>query len=491
MRFVTVSQWIMVLVVAFSALNILPLIVIPVSAAILVGMVGVAQLIAEKRVKDLFEGPRKYFIVFVILNISYAWLIGVNILDPHLYRHEFKYFVSFAVFIFLSILPYSKSTEKIVFTTLIAVAGFSFLWFIFSLVDWNFYSLYLYPYLGVIWEHYPIENIYLGPYQSHNSAGGFYTFLLLMFLAILQTDMAHNRSKIVFGALCVTIVCIFFTGSRSYMLALGVLTIPMMGFLLYDRQNRRIHFSNARGLYFWGLALVFVAAVIGTLKMRTFQAPSFMVAKYRHQVTIQNGRVKEFEYLRQNSVNVRVFLWKRAFDDFIQSPIIGVGASRFDSDKDVINSEPRITLHEVSPELLDLSHIKIDYLKGFLYRINVSKTNIHLEQEPHNAYFQVLAEGGLVMFSIFVAMYFTLARKLHSLTTERRRESDLFVGLATGTRNALLCLCVSSFFGSHLLGIIPLAAILALSAYLISYSKSAELEPPCGLPSASNARIST
>lgn len=471
------------LVIAFSSLNILPLIIFPSAASILLGVVAVFGLVRSGKFSEIFAGPRKYFIAFVVLNIIYAALIRVNVLDPHLYRHEFKYMISFGVFVGLSLLAYKKRTEIIVYYTLIGAAAFSFAWFVYSLIDRSFFNLYLYPYLGVIWERLGLEHIYLGPYQSHNSAGGFYAVLCLIFLGLLKTEKDSRRSTVVFVSLLMILLCFFFTDSRAYMLGLAIIASISLGTILYGTWKKRAGFQSALTRYSLGASIILLVSIGGAFRTHMYMIPMFVASGGSKSVAggfgggggffsfpdENNKRFNNIKGLRRHSVAARFFLWKKALEDFYWSPIIGVGASRFDSDKSVINSEPRITLHEVSPELLDLSKIKIIYIDGFLYRINVSKTNIHLEQETHNAYLQVLAEGGILMFMIFAAMYYFLMKDLFRFSAiPREGFSDRLMGLAVGTRNALFCLFISSCFGSHLLGVIPLSAVLALSAYLIS-----------------------
>ena len=242
--FPVINQWVMGFVIAFSSLNILPLIIFPSLAALFLGLIAVLGLIKERKIPLIFAGQRKYFIAFIVLNIVYAGLIGVNILDPHLYRHEFKYMIPFSIFISLSLLVYKKQTETIVYYTLNGVVAFSFFWLIFSLIDRHFYNLHLYPYLGVIWERVGLEPVYLGPYQTHNSAGGFYAILSLIFLGLLKTVRDSRRSIIVFVELILILICFFFTHSRAYFLALAILTATMLGIHLFKIRKTRTGFRE-------------------------------------------------------------------------------------------------------------------------------------------------------------------------------------------------------------------------------------------------------
>ena len=399
-----VSMWILVFMIVFSSLNILPLIILPSIASAGIGIIAFINAIKSKNVKTIFISSRKYFLSFIIINIIYAALIGVNILDPHLYRHEFKYMISFFVFVALSMAVYPKKTEDVLFYAMIGISIFSFSWFLFSLIDGSFYSLLLYPYLGVIWEHIGVETIYLGPFENHNSAGGFYAILSLILLGILSKVKDSSRTWMVLMSLVFVQICFFFTDSRAYFLALAILSIVILGTILYGKIIKKKENSGVGTYpkaYVVGTVLLFLFSSLGGMRTHMYLVPAFL----KHQQSI--NKFNNVNGLRRHNITTRFFLWKKAWKDFYQSPIIGVGASRFDSDKEVINSEPRVTLQEVNPELLDLSNVKIDYIQGFLYRINVSKANIHLEQETHNAYLQVLAEGGIVMFLIFFAMYYS------------------------------------------------------------------------------------
>ncbi len=477
-----INQGALVLVLACSSLSIIPLIVVPGAVSFFAGLVAIVRLARSKQLQEVFSGSRKYFIAFIGVSLFYAGLIGVDIFNPHLYRHEFEYIVTFGIFIALSLLTYPRKTEVVVANTLVAIVAFSFFWFIFSLVDFRIFKTYLnsfYPF-GLVWERGSVENIYNGPFQSHNSAGGFYAILSLLFLGMLKSEAMFRKRSWIMVALCLTLILFFFTDSRAYALSLGIVTVIVLGKTLYQWRKGWVTGKGLPGIYLGAVLIIFLVSASVFLKTHVYMLPSVILSGKSQQGNTrpEGQKFQKVRGVRPKNVETRLFLWKRAWKDFLESPIVGVGPARFDSDKSVIRSESPSALVKIDPKLLDLSHVKIEFLKGFLYRINVSKVSLHLEQEVHNAYLQVLAEGGIVMFAIFVAMYYSLARKLHSLTLAKVSESDLFVGLAAGTRNSLFCLCISSFFGSHLLGVIPLATVLAMSAYLISASKQADYDPP-------------
>jgi len=466
-----ISMWVLVFMIVFSSLTILPLLLLPSIASAGIGMMAFINAARSKNVRMIFISSRKYFLAFIVINLIYAALIGVNVLDPHLYRHEFKYMVSFFVFITLSMAVYPKKTENVLFYAIVGSSIFSFSWFLFSLLDRSFYSLSLYPYLGVIWEHVGGEPVYLGPFQNHNSAGGFYAILSLILLGIMSKVKDLFYTRIALLSLILVQICFFFTDSRAYFLVLSILSSIMLGIIIYRRKIGNVDVGMYPKGYVVGVVLLLLFSGMGGIRTHMYLVPNFIKESFMNKC-YDCHKFRNINGLRPHNITTRFFLWKKAWKDFYQSPIIGVGASRFDSDKEVINSAPRVTLKEVNPELLDLSNVKISYIKGFLYRINVSKVSIHLEQETHNAYLQVLAEGGVVMFLLFAVMYYSLYMDLNITTTMKREEfSDLFLGLAVGARNSLICLCISSMFGSHLLGIIPLLAVLSLSAYLISFAR--------------------
>lgn len=457
-------------VIVFSSFNILPLIILPFFASILLGLRSTMKEIRKNEtILELFRSPRRYFILFIFLNFVYAILIGVNIFDWRLYRHEFKYVVPYMIFIMLSILKYRKDSGEKIINTFIAVSVFSFSWFVFSLVDIGFKNMHLYPYLGTIWEQYGVEKIYLGPYQTHNSAGGFYSVLALILLSILRTELDFRRSVIVLLSFILIIICFFYADSRAYEVALLIMSL----LLLFE--NLKIRALKAHPMpfnvfYNIGLGILLSVSILSAARTHIFMLPKYFVVH-----SILHEHMQSFEKikgLRPHNINTRFLLWKIALDDFKKSPIIGVGPSRFDADVKVINSIPLATREAVNPDLVDTSHLEANYATGFLYRVNISKNNIHTEQEVHNAYLQVLAEGGILMFSLFILMFSSVLCKITSALNSQDLIDSQLTGLFLGARNALLCLFISSFFGSHLLGVIPLTFVLAVTAYLFSYSEN-------------------
>jgi len=454
-------------IIIFSSFNILPLIILPFFAVIFLGPIAIIrEFLNGEKISELFKGPIKYFALFIFVNLLYAFLIGVNIFDWRLYRHEFKFVVPYVIFIFSNIFLFKNNSKERIVNTLIIVSFFSFLWFIFSLVDVGFKNMYLYPYLGTIWEHYGIEKIYLGPYQTHNSAGGFYAVLALILLGVLRTELDLKRSVTIFLSFFLILICFFYADSRAYEISLSIISMILLSKTLKIKFLKKDSIpSNV--FYNIGLIVLLSVSIISAVRTHIFMLPRYLIAHYNHHKLDQH-KFEKVMGLRPHNVNTRFYLWKIALEDFMKSPIIGVGPSRFDEDSKVINSIPLLTRMAVNPDLIDTSHLEIRYTTGFLYRINTSRINIHTEQEVHNAYLQVLAEGGILMFSLFFLMFYSVLSKLISMVGSKDIWELKLTGLVFGTRNALFCLVISSFFGSHLLGVIPLTLVLAISAYLFS-----------------------
>jgi O-antigen ligase len=457
-------------VIIFSSFNILPLIVLPFIGTVLIGSLTLLRdFLSNKITKEILFLPGILFVVFSFMNIFYAYIIGVNIFNKLLYRHEFKFIVPYLSFFFFSILSYKKLFEFKIKNTLILLSLMSFFWFVFSLMDDGFRNMFLYPYLGTIWERYGNESIYLGPYQTHNSAGGFYAVLSLMLLGILKVETSKIQSRLIFLSLFAVLVCFFFTNSRAYELSLFIIAVILL--LTTVKKNNIRTYLGSHLPYSVALLMILSVTALSATRTHLYLIPDYLSSKNSNSKNSNQYKFNNVAGLRRHNINIRLTLWKIALEDFFKSPIVGVGASRFDTDVNVINTIPIVTRKSVNPELLDTSGIRNKYVSGYLYRINISNSHIHTEQEVHNAYLQVLAEGGLLFFSMFITMFCLVFFKISRIIGSNRLQNSSVTGLALGAKNSLGCLFISSCFGSHLLGVIPLTFVLAITAYVFSFDR--------------------
>ena len=86
----------------------------------------------------------------------------------------------------------------------------------------------------------------------------------------------------------------------------------------------------------------------------------------------------------ETNVAIRYVLWAIAINDFIQSPLIGVGATRYDDDPLVLLTFPEISDEE------RLNFESPEFLESFLIKVNVGDFQKHTDQHAHNLFLKSL-----------------------------------------------------------------------------------------------------
>ena len=90
----------------------------------------------------------------------------------------------------------------------------------------------------------------------------------------------------------------------------------------------------------------------------------------------------------------------------------------------------------------------VKYLNIPFFHVNISSFTFHTDQHAHNVYLHLLAEGGIVLFGLFVLMYYTLINQLWKVY---KYAIDGDKGLSIGTLYAIACVAIASLFGNNLL----------------------------------------
>ena len=241
-------------------------------------------------------------------------------------------------------------------------------------------------------------NIFHGLFRAHNAAGAIYAIATLISFSLLVGEknpalvsppsfwlatnfagMALSQSRTAYVAFLVALLLTFFrdraTLARAFKYATPIL-VPLLYLLLI-------------------------------------------------QPTVAH-RTQEVSDLEDPNIVSRFFYYQRAFDDFVQSPIVGTGFARF-------NDELK-------------NYTGIPYLVYFA----TSGSIVNDDSHAHNSYLHFLAEGGLVGLFLMLAVWISLYRWLD-------RQKQIFAAGSFGKKlaEAIQASIVLEFlmsFTEHMMG---------------------------------------
>ena len=220
-------------------------------------------------------------------------------------------------------------------------------------------------------------------FESHNAAGGFYMILLAYLVGRAVVDGLRDR----FVPLLATMVALLLSDSRGSVVAVAVAVVLRLSRTRHPR-----------------VTLVAVAVIVGAL------LAGLAVC---HQIWVDNGSIFLYDYSDFGSVadglsfdeialgerpgtilHRLFFLYPMAIDLFLQSPIFGVGFTRFDDFPVQIQGVAGVLAFNHGP---------------------VQHTNLH----AHNSYLHIAAETGIVGLCL-------LYRFLSGMFRTFKAHADLF-----------------------------------------------------------------
>lgn len=428
-----VTDLILLFAVACSSINIVPVLLVPLSVAGLLLAVVSAYF---GRPPSIPLSARSYA-VYIVASVAYVVVTGIDIFQYALFRRELKFIVPFGAFIIFSILRYHRPIGQAIYSVLITIAFGSFGYFVLTSMAAVILGQYDNPLFPATWEQYePGRVLYLGQFITHSAAGGFFAALgfILLGLSINMDRQGHQRTialLAVFGVL----VMLLATSSRAFMLA------TLVTGLYIGAERSRWH-ALAKKFFFPMIAMVFVGLLLGRLS-----GVGGMMTE----------SVSGSETIRSHNITVRWILWREAINDFLRSPLTGIGISRFDDSTVVVSTLP--AAENVTKG--DQQFIGMRYLA----EIDMGPGKIHTDQHAHNVYLHILAEGGLLFFLLAVVIW---KRTMKLLMDYCSVTSGMERGLAEGIRYALICVAIASLFGNNLLAVIPMCMLLSLAGYVQS-----------------------
>jgi len=309
-----------------------------------------------------------YFLVSALL---YA---PAQLMQPDFYRRDGNFFVTFLPLLLLGVfrleLPQNLPLEKVARIFVLWATAFLFCAWLIRPTD----------------EMYTLHHI---SFITHNAAGGFTAVVLA--LAAGFSDQWRQRYfllvSLVLGFLLLA------TGSRGSILALGVAFVQVV--VLRERWNR-----------------ILVAAALLLL---------IGVLLYGYPIWVESGRAySEFtsealslDITRGSSIiNRLLYLWPRALDNFLKSPLFGQGFGSYND-------------------------IPYAFRDTGLFVLNTGGVLTNSDAHAHNSFLHLLSETGLAGLALMVLFL----AKVHALIAN----SDSAPGLKDGMLTAFWVVIWSSF----------------------------------------------
>jgi O-antigen ligase len=206
-------------------------------------------------------------------------------------------------------------------------------------------------------------DIFHGFFRAHNAAGAIYAMATLVAFALLALDKEPSLLSVSAFWVGSNFVGLILTQSRTAYVA-------FLGALLLSFYRRRETLWNA-----------FKYGVLILIPLLYFLLVQPVV----------NRRTEAVSNLEDPNVVMRFLYYQRAFDDFVQSPIIGTGFGRYNDDLK--------------------GHVGIPHLVYFA----TSGVSVNNDLHAHNSYLHFLAEGGIVglalMLSIWISTFLWVGKE--------------------------------------------------------------------------------
>ena len=221
--------------------------------------------------------------------------------------------------------------------------------------------------LGLSWLPEPLQfmhnaslssQIFHGFFRAHNAAGAIYAMAALLAFSLLARGKTPSLLSWPSFWLAASVVGLMLTQSRTAYIAFFATTLLMF---FYKKQS-----------------------LINALK---YGIPILLPILYflLLQPTVSH-RTQEVSDLEDPNVVTRFLYYQRAFDDFVQSPIVGTGFGRFNDQLKIYSGVPHL----------------LYFATGGSF--------VNSDEHAHNSYLHFLAEGGIVGLGLMLGVWIALFR---------------------------------------------------------------------------------
>jgi O-antigen ligase len=291
-----------------------------------------------------------YTLLFYLVSILSVLLYRpASLVDFNFYRYDANFIISYAPFLYLPFLCHRQDINQL------------FRVFIYSAVAINIPA---YIYFFFIWNPY-----YMTLYSATNAAGGFYSIICALLIALLVND----RKWIHAAALLFMFILLLETTSRGSLLGLTG------GFFIW--------WLWRKGLRYAGIMVIGSIILVQVVLIANFYS------YYKVDTTTDEyARMSDGEYFNTKQTNIYQRLlreWPRGVDLFLRSPLVGYG---FGS----LNDRP---YHDKG------------LVPGVIER-NDSNNVIFNAAHAHHSYLHILGEQGLLGLLLIIGIWSTIYRFL-------------------------------------------------------------------------------
>ncbi len=207
-------------------------------------------------------------------------------------------------------------------------------------------------------------------FLSHNAAGGFYSVIGAMALGIYL----HSKNKLYLFYAIMFIFFLYMTNSRGSILAI----MAAFGYSLIKFKKPFLVFTIFLLIQFFIVQETYPTWV--SMGKIMSENANYTVSSAAQGIDFQ--RVGTF-------IDRLYYLWPRAFDNFIHSPLLGLGFGSYD--------DLYYRYSDVIPHLLAIK-------EGAMVR--------HSEAHAHNSTFTILAELGVVGYLLFILLFNEINKKI-------------------------------------------------------------------------------
>ncbi|QKJ87788.1 O-antigen ligase family protein [Paramixta manurensis] len=301
-----------------------------------------------------FEKIELYIILlFAYVIISSTLYNRSAFLDFDFYRRDGNFIISYLVLFVFIFLPLAVNIN----------------------VDRAFYVIFAFFFVASIVAFFGMpldeEGVYRFLFISHNAAGGFYSVVAA---ACMGLWVVKRRPLYLLYSLAF-VVCLYETDSRGSVLAI----IAAIGYGLTLRFKRP------------GTVFIIFLAIQFLIVLDTY--PTWVSMGKIMSVGANFTINQDVDFDRAGTFIDRLYyLWPRAFDNFIHSPLLGMGFGSFD---DLWYRYTTVIPH--------------------IFTIKDHQFIRHTDSHAHNSTFTILAELGLVGYTLFVLLFGQILNKIRQM----------------------------------------------------------------------------
>jgi O-antigen ligase len=295
-------------------------------------------------------------ILYFVLNT--ALYAPESFLAPEFYRRDGNVFVTF--------LPVIIGGLVAVKVNLGAVLRRFVIWA--SVVNMVFVALFIGTGGTIVYEE---AGVYHFLFEAHNAAGGYLAMITAFSLGIYLT-MKKGRRAFWLILVLSNLVGLYFTVSRG---SIGALVCAAI--LVHGLKERF-------------LKTTVVASAVALIAVMSYAYP-YWVSVGRPLDLSENTYTETIGSKDANVLQRVLYLWPRAVDLFIESPIFGTGYGSY---------------NDIPYQLSGLPHVFV-----FNHPLELSFNSAH----AHNTYLHVLAETGLVGLGLLLVMLVKMRQSINSL----------------------------------------------------------------------------